>query len=64
MRDHSTSYRGAMIQILHAIAWVFAIIIASSIWGSDVTNPMLVAYIITNGILLLAQRAGRRPSEE
>jgi hypothetical protein len=43
--------RMALKQILFALFWVFAIFLADSLWGDDVSRWMAVGYIVIAGFI-------------
>ncbi|WP_306253038.1 hypothetical protein [Parvularcula sp. IMCC14364] len=51
MDEKSLSPRIAMYLILHALFWVFAMILVDSIWGDAVAQWMAVVFSIANGLV-------------
>ena len=44
--------RGSLIMVLHAVLWVFVILLSDSIWGDGVAQWLAVFFVIANGALI------------
>jgi len=51
---HPRSAQGAMLQIFHALLWVFAMFAADWIWGDAVAQWMAVVFTLAQGLLYAA----------
>ena len=51
---HPASPQGALLQIFHALLWVFAIFAADWIWGDSVAQWLAIAFTLAMGLLYSA----------
>ena len=60
---HPLSAQGAMLQIFHALLWVFAMFAADWIWGDAAAKWMVVAFSMAQGLLYAALVAAAKDGE-